>query len=401
MNDEKEGSQMKLRKWIVRGVLALLALIVILIVASALINLTLPTESTVADRLGDDEKAHVAEFFHVRQELGDAAWSGWGSTETPVVVYNESYAFLVGHPEPDPPAGWLKVPQDDPRGGPWQPVPGDRFNGEPYYRQPLPPDGETPQSFTVKVGDHWAASFQTKEWMEISLANQFRQDLPAFARPIFPYTLVTSIFLRGTDGYIAGLAHESFHAYQGTVAPHRLAAAENSVLLAESNYPWSDGAFIEAWQTELDLLAEALRAETDAQATALAQQFLTQRAQRRQDAGLSPSLITYEKQREWLEGLARYVELEIWRRAYETDAYQPFPAVHDDGDFSNYDTFPRRWSQEIDQIGRMADDVGDGRFYYSGMAQAVLLDRLSPGWKETALQDDIFLEELLATAIDR
>ncbi|MFW6098210.1 MAG: hypothetical protein ACOC9Z_09030 [Chloroflexota bacterium] len=392
---------MKLKKWLLRIGLALLGLIVLLVAASGLINLALPTESTVADRLGDDEKAHLAEFFHVRQALGDAAWSGWGSTDTPVVLYNEAYAFLVGYPDPDPPPGWLKVPQDDPHGGPWQPVPGDTFQDEVYYRQPLPSSGETPQAFTVKIGDYWAASFQTKEWMEISLANQFRRDLPAFARPIFPYTLVTGIFLRGTDGYIAGLAHESFHAYQGTVAADRLAAAENSVLLAEASYPWSDDALIAAWQTELNLLAEALRAETDAQSAALAQQFLTQRAQRRQHAGLSSTFITYEKQREWLEGLARYVELEIWRQAYETDAYQPFPAVQDNGDFSNYETFPRRWSQEIDQIGRMADDTGDGRFYYSGMAQAVLLDRLAPGWKETAMQDDVFLEELLAAAIDR
>jgi hypothetical protein len=29
-------------------------------------------------------------------------------------------------------------------------------------------------------------------------------------------------------------------------------------------------------------------------------------------------------------------------------------------------------------MSRMANDEGGGRFYYSGMAQAVLLDRLSP-----------------------
>lgn len=387
---------MKLRKWILRIGLAMLGLIILLLTASALINLTLSTESAVADRLGDEEKAHLAEFFHVRQQLGDAAWPGWGSTQTPVVVYNESYVFLVGYAETEPPDGWLKVPQDDARGGPWQPVPGDDFQGDVYYRQPLPPDGETPQAFTVKVGDQWAASFHTKEWMEISLANQFRRDLPAFARPIFPYPLVTNIFLRGSDGYIGALAHESFHAYQGTIAAQRLAAAENTVSLAEPNYPWSEDAFIDAWQTELDLLAEALRAETEEQSAALAQEFLAHRARRRQNANLAPSLVAYEKQREWLEGLARYVELEIWRQAYQTGAYQPHPAIQDNGDFSNYDTFPRRWTQEIDQVKRMADDVGDGRFYYSGMAQAVLLDRLAPGWKEDVMNNDASLEDLLS-----
>lgn len=391
---------MNLRKWILRSGLALLILILLLIAASALVNRTLPTQSAVPERLGDAEKARLSEFFHLRQQLGDDAWPGWGSTATPVVVYNESYAFLVGYPEPDPPQGWLKVPQDDPRGGPWQPVPGDAFQGATYYHQPLPPDGETPQAFTVKVGDHWAASLLTSEWMEIRFAGDLGQQLPAFARPIFPYPLVTNLFLRGADGYISALAHESFHAYQGTVAPQRLAAAENAVSRAEPNYPWSDAAFIQAWQTELDLLAEALRTDSETESAALARQFLDHRAQRRQSADLPPSLAAYETQREWLEGLARYVELESWRQASQNDAYQPLPAIQDDPDFAGYDTFPRRWSQEIDQIGRMADDHGDGRFYYSGMAQAILLDRLSPGWKDTALQDDIFMEELLAATVN-
>jgi hypothetical protein len=47
----------------------------------------------------------------------------------------------------------------------------------------------------------------------------------------------------------------------------------------------------------------------------------------------------------------------------------------------------------------MADDEGDGRFYYSGMAQAMLLDQLLPNWKEQALDEAVFLEDLLETAV--
>jgi hypothetical protein len=35
----------------------------------------------------------------------------------------------------------------------------------------------------------------------------------------------------------------------------------------------------------------------------------------------------------------------------------------------------------------------------TGMAEAFLLDRLLPGWKEKALQDNIFLEDLLRQAV--
>jgi hypothetical protein len=50
-------------------------------------------------------------------------------------------------------------------------------------------------------------------------------------------------------------------------------------------------------------------------------------------------------------------------------------------------------------MARMAGDEGDGRFYYSGMAQAYLLDRLSPGWKKTALDAGAHLDDLLAAAL--
>ncbi|MFO7624532.1 MAG: hypothetical protein R6V73_09280 [Anaerolineales bacterium] len=47
----------------------------------------------------------------------------------------------------------------------------------------------------------------------------------------------------------------------------------------------------------------------------------------------------------------------------------------------------------------MAGSCGDGRFYYSGMAQAMLLDELLPGWKEQALREGVFLEDLLRSTL--
>lgn len=388
---------MRIKKWIFRGILGLLAVCLVLVGISALLNRNRPTHSEIVDRLSEAEKARLAEFFQVRQQLGDKVWPGWDTAVIPVIVYNESYAFLLG--SPDPPDGWLKVPQNEPRGGPWELVADDTFNGEPYYHQRLPADGTTPQAFTVRVGDQWAASMTTKEWMEISLANQFESELPAFLVPIFPYGLANNLFIRGSDGYIAALAHESFHAYQGIVAPERLAAAETAVTRTESTYPWDEATLQEAWQTELDLLAAALEAETESEMMTLAQQFLDQRQARREAAKLSPAQANYEMQREWLEGLARYAELEIWRQASLAEGYEPVVAVLDNPDFSAYATFDKRWAQEVDQIGRMANDEGDGRFYYSGMAQAVLLDRLMPNWKAQALDEAVFLEDLLETAM--
>ncbi len=45
-------------------------------------------------------------------------------------------------------------------------------------------------------------------------------------------------------------------------------------------------------------------------------------------------------------------------------------------------------------------DDGDGRFYYTGMAQAIILDRLLPEWKTMAMNEDVFLENLIVIAIE-
>jgi hypothetical protein len=44
---------------------------------------------------------------------------------------------------------------------------------------------------------------------------------------------------------------------------------------------------------------------------------------------------------------------------------------------------------------RQAGQEGETRFYYTGMAQAILLDRLQRGWKEGAFQEGVWLEDLL------
>jgi hypothetical protein len=177
------------------------------------------------------------------------------------------------------------------------------------------------------------------------------------------------------------------------IAPQKFVEAELINQHAD-RYPWEDESLQMDWQKELDILADALRSSDRAQAAELVRQFLALRTARRESGDLSPELIAYEQNREWLEGLARYAELEIWKQA-ATAPYAPISEAGRLSDFADYGGFDRRWSVELDQITRMATDEGDGRFYYTGMAQAVLLDRLLPSWKLQAFDDGVWLEELL------
>ena len=53
------------------------------------------------------------------------------------------------------------------------------------------------------------------------------------------------------------------------------------------------------------------------------------------------------------------------------------------------------WSAQLGEVTRTAGRVGETRFYYSGMAQAAVVDRLLPDWKERAFEPDVMLEDLL------
>jgi hypothetical protein len=387
----------RIRRFLLLAPLVLLALLLIIIAAFAISNLGLPDASLIIERLDDAEKARLAETFHLRESLGELIWPGWGEADIPIVVFNEAYVFLVG--AQNPPDGWVKVPNGPKRGGPWELVSGDNFYGQPYYRQPLPAPEITPEAFTVRIGDQWAASLQTKEWMEIALRETIKRDLPGFLQAIVPYRLVVPLLLRGSDGYIAGLLHESFHAFQGLQAPDHLSQAEDTAATQSGAYPYEDEAFQEAWQIELDLLADALEADTRGDSARLAAEFLSARDARRTSSRLSGGLVDFERQREWLEGTARFVELAVWREGAAV-GYRPWVDATHLSDFKSYAAYKTRWSNEVDQTRRMARSSGDGRFYYSGMAQAELLERLMPDWKEFVVPGGAYLEDLLASALE-
>lgn len=386
----------KARKILVVMILSVMGLCLLLVVASALSNLGMPQRSAAVLTLSEYDKIRMAETLHLRQTIGNNVWQSWGAANIPAITYNESYVFLVGYP--DPPDGWIKVPAGDQRGGPWEVVQGDTFNGQPYYRQALPDSDVTPENFAVLVGERWAYSLQTRDWAKIRLAQIIQQDLPPILRPIFPYRLFVGQALSNDDKYISLSAHEAFHAWQGMSAPEKLATAENINREFESQYPWDDTSLQADWQAELDILADALRTTDSALTLELVRQFLALRASRRASVDLAPELIAYEQQREWLEGLARYAELEIWRLAY-TGNYTPLPDTSMLAEFDDYTGFESRWLQEIQQMRRMAGDEGDGRFYYTGMAQAYLLDQLMPEWKTSAFDEDVWLEDLLEGAV--
>lgn len=380
--------------------LATLGFVMVCLVAVAVSwvsNLRLPTESSTIETLGDLEIARLEEAGNLRRTLGNQVWPGWGDLQVPVIVYNEAYAFLVGYPGEEPPVGWVMQPSQEPRGGEWEQVPGGQFNGRPYYRQPLADPEATPENFTVKVGDLWVATLQTKEYSFIQFVEGFGGELPPLVRDVFPYRLMWKPLAGDSEGYLAALVHETFHSFEGTQAYEHFAAAERVARL-EGDYPWDEPDSEDAWQAELDILARAVEVQSEAEAREVGIQFLEQRDQRRQETGLSAELVEYENQREWLEGLAKYAELTITREASRQADYSAVPALQEDPEFHQYASRERFWRQQFSELKRMTQHEGEIRFYYTGMAQATLLDWIQPDWKAGAMQPGAFLDDLIRDA---
>lgn len=378
-------------------ILSLTGLCLAALAVSFLFNVFTPTPDAALDHLTDLDKARLAEAIHLRQTLGSDVLPDWGDADISIIVYNQAYLFLVGLLEPAD--GWVRVPQGTHLGQPWELVPNDTFLGQPYYRQAYEqPDGHT-QAFTVLVGDRWVASLQTYDWMKTAMTDQIEQDFPAVLRNVLPVSLFVDQLIPDSDTYIRLIAHESVHAYQGMIMTDQLNESERINNVNGSSYPAQDEAFSAAWQIELDLLNQAMQAGTTVEAAAFAHDFLVQRAARRESANLPQKLIELEQTREWEEGIAKYAELYLSVLASTTTGYTPLESLSLDDEFENYLNADRKWDQEIQQIRRMAKDDGDGRFYYSGFAQAALLDRLAPGWKDKLFTEGVWLEDLLAEAL--
>jgi hypothetical protein len=366
---------------------------------SAASNLFFRARSDQVERLTNLDKARIEEAFRLRRTVGNSVWPGWANATIPLIVYNETYAFLIGLDSPG--SGWCTVPQNLVLGGPWKTVPDDSIDGWQYFRQRLPDRRTSPQAFTVRVGESWAGSMSTKDWTLMGMGNEIRDSLPPVIRVFAPYRLMARVFLglaMNTDGYICGLEHESFHAYQGMMSAGRLASAETALSRLRGRYPWTDSPFNAAWKAELNALADALSVTEEERTVELASRFTALRRDRRKAFHLDSALVDLERLREWEEGLGKYAELAVWKCAASANAYKPVQALSADPDFNGFRDFGGKWAQELTTL-RLQSRAGEIRFYYSGMAQAFLLDRLNPEWKTSFLCGDAFLEDRLSRIV--
>lgn len=362
--------------------IALLALLVLCLITAGLLALDgrnyYPAQQDMNDRLDGVQAGYLEEVFHLKATFGDATWPGFGRADFPMLVGNDSQIFLVG--AADAPEGW-------------EALPASIINNQPVFRRPAGSLGGKLQAFVTPLDGRWLPSFYTYPASSGSLVKGLIEPLPSPLPTFFPYRLFLNFFFP-PQMYILGWEHEAFHAYQALEAPQRFDAIQSDYKAAKS-YPVTDSAFNTAWEREINLLIQSVQEKSDQRSRDLAAQFLDQRSQRRQQFALSPDMVQFERGAEWLEGLAKYTEMTIGRLASQAPGYAPAEGVG----FKNYALMSGRYNQQITEVRNHIDDSQDGKFYYTGFLQALLLDRFQPGWKAGFLSSDTWLEDRLSESI--
>jgi len=377
MEQKKPIKQKRFLKVIPIIILSLVGLCLLTVGISFITNQFLPEASSTPEKLSQQDLAHGKEALNLMDELGSQTWPGF-KANIPLLIWNDEYAFLLNSEEHL--AGW------------------DRFedakvNGFPVYVQENNADY---QAFTEKLSNgRYVGSMATKNAMNIGFINLFKENLPPIVSQIFPYRLI----LLSTDHYITALVHESLHAYQAENYPERFEDGETAYSSTES-YEALFESMSEDWQLEIQVLVDTLNEENQSDQIERINNFLEIRENRRSKANLGTNLILYEKRYEWLEGSAKYIELEIWKNAANASSYQPVEEIAIDEDFDGYQGYQKRWNNELTNMKNAAKNGGDTLFYYSGMLQARLLDKLMPEWKTRIGEPGIWYEDLLKEAVN-
>ncbi|MBC7542589.1 MAG: hypothetical protein H7338_07655 [Candidatus Sericytochromatia bacterium] len=280
----------------------------------------------------------MASMDFVRRQ-SDGIWPGYALTAFPLVIHRRNgAAYLFNYPGPLP-TGFVPVVGQ----------PGAAVN-------PRPPRFPSGINTRQRIGNTVGVSVEAR-----------------------PDELITRTFLTAL--------HEGFHHYQDVQKgfhPPGTGTTETRVVASAR-----DWALAEVEQT---LLADALEAGTMPRLKAAAADFLAVRQARHLALGTKGA--NSEDRLEAVEGTANYVESMAQVLAAEIPSASERESMRflRRGRSASLSGLSRRLRNNLD-----TQALGRGRFYDTGFAMGLLLERLNPGWK-TAVEHNQSLGALLAQA---
>jgi hypothetical protein len=210
--------------------------------------------------------------------------------------------------------------------------------------------------------------------------------------------------------WVVTAGHEMFHVFQAVnrgyekVAALEIGDRNDSSWHLNFPFPYSDPDVLRLihLQGYLAWLASASTDLEDAKyniGTALeaVQVYRSRLAQLRPDE----KTYQYSQYQQWNEGVAAYTEYKIAESVARKD-YRPTPAYAALPGFQSYEELWRRQYQSRPFLAKHAGRAAKSRtaFYHLGMGKALALDKLSQTWKHRYFAPAVWLDDLLAEAIE-
>ncbi len=358
--------------------------------------ITLCLAGMTASILGSDVQLKVdplmvvstGEVWDVIAKADNPVWPGWNAADTPILIYLPGVQdVLINHP---------RLPADfTAYDGPVKSQAGPIFVRD--GKTIIDFDGQNTSRDVFGVQTLVIADTLSSRKQDVSYLLSDPRPADEKARELTYDRLRPNPY-----DHLALVAHEAFHVFQHRKAPNK---GGNEMALAK--YPVLSVANNVGFALEGEALAAALRAKTKDEARNAAVRWLAIRKDRRRE--MPAEAIDYEDGTEFNEGLAKYVE---YRLLQVLEGRTPNPQLYLAQGFRGFPDLSAERERLIDQaVANLRGEVNVNndpygaaparmRMYYSGMAIAALLDRLTTGWHEQILQPSTTLTGLAESAIN-
>jgi len=296
-----------------------------------------------------NDTVRIAEFYRLASQIQDKVWANWSKTPAPLLLVTADTEYLT-HFE-NPPKEFVTVNDD-------------------FYARP----------------------------------RQFPTDLQAtFPAVGFPPTIVigepANTQSKTSTPWLIVLMHEHFHQLQWA-QPGYLKAIDDLDLskgdksgmwMLNYPFPYEEPEVVASFGHLRDTLLAALAEAEQNKFDHLSKQYLKERKQFM--AQFLPGDRKYLSFQLWQEGVARYVQIKSAEAAADYQPSAEFAALPDYTPFSDHALTAR--SRTLNELKQIEITQAKREVIYSfGAAEALLLDRLNPKWKEEYFQHLLTTEPL-------
>ncbi len=338
-----------------------------------------------------DDGYLIQEAYRLGPQVAAATFPGWKPGDVPILLTNGRANYLV-NPWPGAPEG-RRIPVDG--------LTVDRLD-----RLVVP----VVANAAIPVNGRTVALVTGKEVLEQLLGGLVAElDMVGGGQA----ALIRGLLKEGSgrritpEEYVTVILHESFHTYQIPVLLdwwERLGEDETGRELWRTVYVDPENNRLQ--NEEGQALREAVQAPDAAGVRSAARRFLQARDQRiahwQTQLGTAKAdlLMEWERMYEWQEGLACYIQAETY--TVVRSGYHSLPKVARMPGYTGYQDGPETGrAYQINQISQPVESYAPReRTCRLGAGQALILDRLMPGWQERAATGEP-LVEMLREAVEK